>query len=123
MWILYGLFLVGYAGVKVMAVPEAAAALDPGYLRSTATVTVMTGVAPFMVAWLLVRGRPLTVARMALGVLVAMTLCVVGYAGFWYFFIPADPAIRPPLAAVAQRGLLPGLVMGAILMTHRPVQR
>lgn len=123
MWVLYGLFLVGYAGLKVMAVPEAAAALDAGYLVSTAIVTLITGVAPFVLAWLLVRGQPRTASRLALGVLAATTLCVVGYAGFWYFFIPADPAIRPPLGVVAQRGLLPGLVMGTILMTHRPVQR
>jgi hypothetical protein len=49
--------------------------------------------------------------------------CVVGYATFWYFFIPADPAIRPPLGAVAQRGILPGLAMGAILMVYRPPGR
>lgn len=122
MWILYALFLVLYAAMKVMAVPEAAAALDAGYLTSTAIVTVLTGVLPFVLTWLLIRTRPRAASRLALGLLAATTLCVAGYAAFWYFFIPADPAIRPPLGAVAQRGILPGLVMGGILMLHRPVR-
>ena len=94
MWYLYAVFLLGYSAMKYLAVPQAAG--DPGYIRSTAIVR-----------------DPIQAALAGFGLVVV--LCVVGYATFWYFFIPADPAIRPPLWLVARRGFLPGLVMGAIV--------
>jgi RsiW-degrading membrane proteinase PrsW (M82 family) len=118
MWIVFAVLFVAYAALKLFAVPEAARALDPGYLRSTAIVTVMTGLVPFLVGV----GATRQLTRSGAAVLIPMTAvvltCVLMYAAFWYFFIPNDPAIRPPLWTVARRGFLPGLVMGAVLLLH-----
>ena len=108
----YLIFLAGYAIYKysVAAPPEFSA----GYFQSVLTLVLMTGVAPFVVTYSLLKMLGLKgLAMTATGLVVGLTACVFGYAAFWYFFIaPAGSA--PAVYDVAIRGVGWGLLQGGL---------
>lgn len=113
MWAVFAVFLAGYAAIKVFAVPEAARALDREYLTSTAIVVVTTAVVPFLLVRLATRRFHRTTRSVGVSLLAGAMLSVAGYATFWVAFI-GPSADGPAMLEVARRGVVPGLIIGAI---------
>lgn len=108
----YFLFLIGYAAYKysVAAPPE----FSSEYVQSVAILVLMTGVAPFLLAYLLLKMIKLRrLAASITGLLLGLVFCVIGYGAFWWFFI-APGGAAPALYEVAVRGVGWGLLQGGL---------
>ncbi len=108
----YVIFLAGYSWYKysVAAPPEFSA----GYAQSVAILVLMTGVAPFLIAYGVLKAVRLKRLSASLtGLIVGMLACVAGYAAFWWFFIVPGGA-APAVYDVAIRGVGWGLLQGGI---------
>lgn len=113
-WLLFLIFL-GYYGYTKYIVGAPAGA-DQSYIMTALVVLSATTIVPFFISYYLTRATQLTgrTPAILLGFLSAVTLSVVGYYLIWrYFGGVADT--RMPVQEVMKLGLIPGLVMGAIL--------
>lgn len=111
-WIGYLVFLAGYAAYKYLV--AAPPAFSPAYAQSVATLVVLTGIAPFFGAYLILKiARLGHVPQMATGLLLGLALCVAGYALFWLLFL-SSLVDGPQLVEVATRGVGWGLAQGAL---------
>jgi len=113
-WLLFLIFL-GYLGYQRYIV-GAPASVDQAYVMTAFVVLSATAIVPFFISYLLTRATQLTgrTPAILLGFISAVTLSVAGYYLIWRFFGGA-PDTRLPMQEVLKLGLIPGLVMGAIL--------
>jgi hypothetical protein len=114
--ILFALFLLAYAFEKyVVAMPPV---FLWEYFQSVAIIVALTAIIPFALMWLLrrrFRAFPVHATAMVAG---CIALSALGYASYWYFTVSAFPN-APPVEALAERGIRPGLVMALILIIGR----
>lgn len=110
-WIAFFIFLVFYAWWKYQA--AAPAEFSVGYARSVAILVGLTGVAPFLLTFLVVKAAPLKrFAASISGVLLGIVCGVAGYALFWKLYI--SPYGGPEMMDVALRGVGWGALQGAM---------
>ena len=110
-WVGFFIFVVGYAWWKYQA--AAPDEFSMGYARSVAILVALTGVAPFLIAFIILRSAPLKrIAASITGVLLGVVLCVGGYALFWKLFI--SPYGGPEMIDVATRGIGWGALQSAL---------
>ena len=113
-WLLFLVFL-GYAAYeKITAVP--AGSVDKPFLMGAALVLAITAVAPFFVSYLITRATQLSgrTPAIMIGFISAVSLSVVGYAVVWQYY-GGVVDLRVPMQDALKLGLVPGLIMGAIL--------
>jgi len=113
-WLLFLVFL-GYAGYeKIAAVPPDA--VDKPFLMGAALVLAITAVAPFFISYLLTRATQLSgrTPAIMIGFISAVALSVVGYGIVWTYY-GGVVDLRVPMQDALKLGLVPGLIMGAIL--------
>ena len=108
----YVIFLAVYSVYKYSVAAPAEFSLV--YAQSVAILVAMTGVAPFLLAYIGlktigVRG----VEGSVWGLLIGLVACVGGYAAFWWFFIAPEGA-APAVYDVALRGVGWGLLQGGL---------
>ena len=110
--IAYLLFLAGYSWYKYAV--AAPAEFSPGYAQSVVILVLMTGVAPFLIAFggLKVSGLRRFPA-VAGGLVLGLVACVAGYAGYWWLFLAPNGG-APAVYDVAARGVGWGLLQGGI---------
>ncbi len=110
-WFGYLLFLGLYAWWKYQA--AAPDDFSVGYARTVAILVGLTGVAPFLLAFLLLKAAPLKrFAASIAGVALGIVFCVGGYALFWKLFIA--PYGGPEMLEVALRGVGWGALQGGL---------
>ena len=110
-WIGYLLFLGFYTWWKYQA--AAPDDFSVGYARSVAILVGLTGVAPFLLAFVLLKAAPLKrLAASIIGVIFGVVFCVAGYALFWKLFIA--PYGGPEMMEVALRGIGWGALQGGL---------
>lgn len=114
--VLFLLFLIGYAIQKYMA--AAPPIFVPEYLGIVLLLVLITGVIPFLLAWLGLTGVKSFPAFPILTFVTTIGLSALAFSLFWYFSVRHYPN-APPLLELARRGLAPGLFMGAILVLNR----
>lgn len=111
-WIGYLVFLAGYAAYKYLV--AAPPSFSPAYAQSVAILVMLTGVAPFLATFLILKVARLGhVPQMVTSLLLGLALCVAGYALFWFLFL-SSLAQGPQLVEVAPRGIGWGLAQGAL---------
>ncbi|GJL95794.1 MAG: hypothetical protein DHS20C05_21990 [Hyphococcus sp.] len=108
----YAVFLIGYSTYKYsVAAPPS---FSPEYAQSVAILVLLTGVAPFLLAYLLLKlSRMNRFGASVVGLLLGLVFCVIGYGAFWWFFI-APGGQAPALYEVALRGVGWGMLQGGL---------
>lgn len=110
-WLGFVVFLVAYSWWKYTA--AAPDAFSSTYAQSVLILVALTGVAPFLLTYLILRMTGMRGLKSGLfGVVLATALCVGGYALFWYMFIASSGAV--PVISVALRGLGWGALQGGL---------
>jgi hypothetical protein len=81
-----------------------------------ALVLAITAVAPFFISYLLTRATQLSgrTPAIMIGFVSAVALSVVGYGIVWTYY-GGVVDLRVPMQDALKLGLVPGLIMGAIL--------
>lgn len=106
------LFLGVYSAVKYAAAAPPVFSSD--YVKSVATLVLLTGIAPMLVAWFAVRMTPLgLIGRLIAGAIVGIASCVGAYALYFQLYVAgAAPGVE--IIDVAKRGVGWGALIGAI---------
>jgi hypothetical protein len=113
------IFLVIYGYLKYTAVPDLMG--QPQYILTTGIVVVLTAIAPFFAAYFMARNVSSS-ARYLIAGLVPLLLSALGLAIYFYLFIaPNAPSMS--VMQVLPRAIVPGLVMGGILLLPMLVHR
>ncbi len=110
--VVYVIFLAFYSWYKysVAAPPE----FNVDYAHSVAILVLMTGVAPFVLSYGVLKIAGLKrFSAMLTGLFVGLIACVAAYAAFWWFFIVPGGA-APAAYDVAIRGVGWGLLQGGL---------
>jgi len=107
--LLFLLFLIIYSVIKYRAVPELAG--NSTYMMSTGILVTLTAILPYGLAYIFTKNMRGTM-QLVMAIVAALLLCVIGLAIYFFVFIPAGV----PIGNVLPRAVVPGLVMGAILV-------
>lgn len=109
----YLVFLACYAGYAYLSAAPVEA--TPAYVQSIAVLVLLTGVAPFLATLGVLkfsgaRGGPVA---FTVGLVLGLVVCVAGYAVYWQFVL-APQGGAPAVYHVIQRGIVWGLLQGAL---------
>jgi hypothetical protein len=114
----FAIFLVVYSYFKYVAVPSMMG--QTTYIITTSLVVLMTAIIPFYVTYFLTK-KASSPSRYVLASLMPLILSGIGLSIYFYLFIaPNAPGMG--VAQVLPRAILPGLVMGAILLAAMFIQ-
>ncbi len=114
-WLLFLIFL-GYYGYQKYVAGVAPGAIDQSYVMNALLVLSLTAIGPFFVSYVITRATQISgrVPGVLIAFVSAIGLSVFGYWVVWkYFGGVAD--LRMPVEQALRLGLIPGVVMGAIL--------
>lgn len=113
-WLIFLIFLGYHAYVTYFSPPPAT--IDQPFVMSALLVLSITVIVPFFISYMLTRATQLSgrAPAIMLGFIASLSLSMLGYWIVWrYFGGVAD--VRMPVQEVLKLGLIPGLIMGAIL--------
>jgi hypothetical protein len=106
------IFLIVYGYFKYTAVPQLMG--QSQYILTTGIVIVLTAIVPFFLSYFIARKVSSNARYVVLGLL-PLLLCALGLAFYFYIFIaPNAPGMS--VMQVLPRTIVPGLVMGALLL-------
>ena len=106
------LFLAIYSYIKYTAMPNLMGSSQ--YILTTMLVVLLTAIIPYIVTYILTRKGGSLGQYMTAGLL-PLLLCAAGLATYFYLFIaPNAPGMS--VTEVLPRAVVPGLVMGVILL-------
>ena len=106
------IFVIVYGYFKYTAVPQLMG--QSQYILTTGIVVVLTAIVPFFLSYFIGRNVTSNARYLVLGLL-PLILCAAGLATYFYLFIaPNAPGMS--VLQVLPRAVVPGLVMGALLL-------
>ena len=106
------LFFIVYGYFKYTAVPQQMG--QAAYIVTTGVVLLLTAIIPFFASHFAIRNMTSNMRYVIAGVL-PLTLCGIGLATYFFVFIaPNAPGIS--VMQVLPRAIVPGLVMGVLLL-------
>ena len=106
------LFLLIYSYMKYTAMPNLMGSMQ--YLLTTVLVVLLTAIIPYIVSFILTR-KGSSLKQYMTAAFLPLLLCTTGLAVYFYLFI-APNAPGMVVTQVLPRAIVPGLVMGAILI-------
>jgi ABC-type nickel/cobalt efflux system permease component RcnA len=122
-WLIFLIFLGYYAYTQFFS--PAPANLDQSYVTSVALVLSTTAIVPFFISYLVTRATQLSgrVPAVMIAFVSTIGLSVFGYWLLWKYAPGIHGLNRPTVEEVLQMGLLPGVIMGAILAADSMFRR
>lgn len=106
------IFILVYGYFKYTAMPSLMGSSE--YILTTVLVILLTAIIPYFATYILTR-KGGSLDQYLLAGLLPLPLCAGGLAAYFYLFIaPNAPGMS--VMDVLPRSLVPGLVMGAILL-------
>ncbi len=113
-WLIFLIFLGYHTYITYFSPPPAT--IDQPFVMSALLVLSITVIVPFFISYMLTRATQLSgrAPAIMLGFIASLSLSMLGYWIIWRYF-GGLPDVRIPVQEVLKLGLMPGLIMGAIL--------